>query len=147
MKEINALCMLLKENAEILENTIKIEYEKHEAIINDDINILDSIVEKEQVFYLEMKGIEQKRIKLVDSMGMKDKKMSQIISSAHGEDREKLQDIYDRLLKALNDFQKISQECRTLIEIKLHKINDSLNKLGYKENKDTLKNFMLSEKI
>lgn len=145
MEQIDALYGMLGEGALLYESLIKVEYDKYDAVIKDDINELDKIISKEQVFYLKMKGFEQKREKLMSSMNMNGKTLKEIIAMTDEPDNSKLKLMYDRLLKSLNDFKKITKECKTLIEVRLHKIDNAMNKLGEKEN--NLQGLIVSKKI
>lgn len=158
MEQVDALCVLLQESAETYESFIKTEYDKYDAVASEDIKRLDQIIANEQVFYLKMKGLEQKREKLVQNMDMKGKTLIEIIEIIGTEDKEeshRLKIVYDRLLKALNDFKKINLECKTLIEVRLHRIDNIMIKLGVKENtytngeskKNYFKSNIVSKKI
>jgi ribosome assembly protein YihI (activator of Der GTPase) len=130
----DSLCNILKESAETYESFIKLEYDKYDAVVRDDITRLDEIISSEQVFFLKIKGLEQKRQKLTQSMNMKDKTLKEIIELSNNEEKSKLKEQYDRLFKALSDFKKINSECKTLIEVRLHKINSAIDKQGISKN-------------
>ena len=151
----DSLCDILKESTETYESLVKLEYDKYDAMIRDDINRLDEIISKEQVFYLKMKGLEQRRQKATQNINMQDKTLKEIIESSDIEEKYKLKSEYDRLFKALLNFKKVNSKCKTLIEIRLHRIGHAMSKLGEKENtytyvdhqKNNLKNCMVSKKI
>jgi len=161
MKQLNELYVLLQDSAETYESFIKTEYEKYDAVARDDIKKLDEIIEIEQVFYLKAKGLEQKREKLIQSMGFKGKTLKEIIEKINeletdgNDENHKLKNVYDRLFKALNDFKKINLECKTLIGVRMHRIENAMSKLGEKENiysnlennKSYLKSHIVSKKI
>ncbi len=155
MKQMDSLCTILQESLELYENFIKVEYEKYDAVIKDDIKRLDEVISNEQVFYLKVKGLEQKKEKLIESMGMKDKSLKEIINISVQEDRSRLIPLYDNLMKALTDFKKINHECKTIIEVRLHRIDVAMNKLGEKDNsypqnenqKNNLKSNIVSKKF
>jgi hypothetical protein len=69
-----ALYQLLKEYTEIYKMLLELEYDKYEAVIKDDVITLDNIVSQEEVCYLQMKGIEHKREKLLTPLGLSGKK-------------------------------------------------------------------------
>ena len=154
-QKMDSLCAILQESLELYENFIKVEYEKYDAVIKDDIKKLDETISKEQVFYLKVKGLEQKREQLIESMGMKDKTLREIISMSNQEDSSRLMPLYDKLLKSLTDFKKINLECKTIIEVRLHRIDAAMNKLGEKDSsypqqesqKNNLKSNIVSKKI
>jgi ribosome assembly protein YihI (activator of Der GTPase) len=154
MEQNNALYALLIEYTEIYENAVKLEYEKYDASVKNDIVKLNEVISKEQVFYLKMKGLEQKREKLTLSMKVKDKSLKEIIELYEGDNKIRLKSECDRLNKALVDFKKINNECKTIIDIRLHRINNVMSKLGQKENTYTnnskhsnIKSNILSKKI
>ncbi len=154
MVQIDSLCNILKESAETYESFIKLEYDKYDTVIRDDIIRLDEIISAEQVFFLKMKGLEQKRQKITQNINMKDKTLKEIIELCDKEEKVKLKAEYDRLFKALTDFKKINSECKTLIEVRLHKINSAINKQGVNKNNYTNnagnvnnKNSIISRKI
>lgn len=154
-QQMDSLCAILQESLELYENFIKVEYDKYDAVIKDDIKKLDEIISLEQVFYLKVKGLEQKREQLIESMDMKDKTLKEIIEMSNEEESSRLKPMYDRLLKALTDFKKINSECKTLIEVRLHRIDVAMGILGEKDNnylngenqKNNLKNHIVSKKI
>lgn len=154
MKQMDALYTMLQQNAELYESFIKIEYDKYDAVIRDDIKKLDEIISKEQVFCLRLKGHEQNREKLMLDMNMKDKTLKEIIEIADDDQSSKLKLMYDRLFKALLEFRKISEECKTIIEVRLHRIETAMSKLSEKENIYTngdnynnIKSLIISKKI
>lgn len=145
MENFDSLYKILAENLELYEDFVKIEYEKYESIANDDIKRLDEIIEKEQVHYLKAKGLEQKRMKITDGMNMKDKTLKEIIHACEDDCKSDLRSIYEKLFKTLEEFKKINGECKTLLEVKLHRIEKVQNKPGEKEG--SLKSQMISRKI
>ncbi|MBP1925764.1 hypothetical protein J2Z76_001625 [Sedimentibacter acidaminivorans] len=152
----DSLCDILKESTETYENLVKLEYDKYDLMIRDDINRLDEIISKEQVFYLKIKGLEQRRQKATRNINMQDKTLKEIIeSSSNEEEKYKLKLEYDRLFKVLLDLKKVNSKCKTLIEIRLHRIDNAISKIGEKENtytnvenqKNKIKNYLISKKI
>lgn len=154
-QKMDSLYAILEESSELYENFIKVEYEKYDAVIKDDIKKLDEVIEQEQVFYLKVKGLEHKKEKLIETMCMKDKSLKEIICLCDEDESLRLKSMYDRLLKALNDFKRINLECKTIIEVRLHRIDVAMSVLGEKENnypssenqKNSLKSSIVSKKI
>jgi len=145
---------MLKESAELYKDFLELEYKKYDAVIKDDIVILDDIVAKEQVFYLKMRGLEKKREKLIEEMGMKDKTLKQIIELSDEEQKLMLTEAYDELHKLIFDVKKTSNLCKTVIEVRLHRIHNAMSQMGEKENtyssgegRNNPKSLILSKKI
>lgn len=149
------LCEILMESTELYNNFLELEYKKYETIIKDDTINLDDIVAKEQVFYLKMRGIEQKRIKHIEQMGMKNKTLKEIIELSDVENKTMLKEAYDELFKLIAEVKKISNLCNTVIEVRLRRIDRATSQLGQNEktySKEDVKNnnsksFLLSKKI
>ena len=144
---MDSLYQLLKEYTEIYKMFLELEYDKYEAVIEDDVIALDNIVSQEEVYYLQMKGIEHKREKLLNSLELSGKTLKEIIDAAENESKIKLQEQFEELNK-INDLLKI------VIEVRLRRINNKMNNLGEKENiytndksKNVTEGLLISHKI
>lgn len=152
---MNRLIELLEESAELYKGFLELEYKKYDTVIKNDIEALDDIVSKEQAYYLKVRGIEQKREKLLDSMGYKGKTLKEITEVCDEIDSNMLNKEYDELIKIITEVKKISSLCRTLIEVRMHRIDKTMEQLGEKNNTYSnnqslpgkAKSFILSKKI
>ena len=135
---MNTLCELLKENNEIYKMLLELEYDKYEAVIKNDVISLDNIVSQEEVYYLQMKGIEHKREKLLNSLGLSGKTLKEIIDAAENEFKTNLQEEFEELNNTIKELKKINELLKTVIEVRLRKINKEMSNLG--ENKNTYSN-------
>lgn len=129
---------LLEESADLYNNFLELEYNKYDAVLKNDIESLDDIVSKEQAFYLKMRGLEQKREKLISSMSMSGKTLKEIIDCS-GDAKNMLNEEYDKLNGIVSEVKKISHMCKTLLEVRLHRIDKAMSQLGEKENTYTNK--------
>jgi alanyl-tRNA synthetase len=148
---MDTLYELLRENAELYKIFLDLEYSKYDAVIKNDIKALDDIVAKEQAYYLKMRGIELKREKLMDSLGMSGRTLKEIIDSTG---IEKLEEPYEELRNTIAELKKINNLIKTVIEIRLNRIDKAMVSLGEKENtysngknKNTQKSLLISHKI
>lgn len=131
---MDKLLEILEESAELYKNFLELEYKKYDTVIKNDIDTLDDIVSKEQVFYLQMRGNEQKREKVIGDMGYKDMSLKEIIQANDKADTRNLNDKYEELCKLIIDVKKISSLCKTLIEVRMHRIDKVMKQLGEEEN-------------
>lgn len=129
---------ILKESADLYKNFLELEYKKYDTIIKNDIDALDDIVSKEQAFYMQMRGLEQKREKLIDSMGMNGKTLKEIIDSEVSDKNELLGE-YEELKGIISEVKKINSLSKTLIEVRLRRIDKAKSQLGETENTYTYK--------
>lgn len=145
---------ILNESADLYKNFLELEYKKYDTIIKNDMEELDNIVSKEQVFYLKMRGLEQKREKLMDSMGMKGKTLKEVIESEN-DYKDALTKEYNELKDIISEVKRISSLCKTLIEVRMRHIDKAKKQLGETENtysnKDNMngnsKSLIISRKI
>ena len=128
---MDTLYELLKENSELYKIFLDLEYKKYDAVIKNDIKALDDIVSKEQAYYLKIRGIEQKREKLMDSLGMTGKTLKEIIDSTRN---DILEDQYEELNNTITELKKINSLLKTLIKVRLNRIDKKMISLGEKEN-------------
>lgn len=155
MKQMDSLYSVLEEILELYSSFVKVEYEKYDAVVRNNIEKLDEIISKEQVFYLKAKGLEQRRVRITDSMNIKDKTLTEIIEITGEDESARLKLLRDRLNNSLADFKKINSECKTLIDVRLHRIDTVMSKLGERDNtytngenrKNNLNSFIVSKKI
>ncbi|WP_326910460.1 flagellar protein FlgN [Sedimentibacter sp. MB31-C6] len=138
MEQMDALYRILQECIELYENFLELEYEKYDVVIKNDIEKLDEIVAKEQVFYMKMRGVEQKREKLIVNMNMKEKTLKEIILLSEEDKKHIMTSLYDKLTKLITDVKKINGLCKTLIEVRLHRIDKVMSEMG--ENNNTYTN-------
>lgn len=125
---------ILNESADLYKSFLELEYAKHDAVIKNDIELLDDIVSKEQVYYMKMRGLDQKREKLIDSLGCKGMTLKEIINSDKINNKEELTEKYNELNEIIYKVKKINNLNKTLIEVRMHKIDDALVQLGEKDN-------------
>jgi predicted transposase YbfD/YdcC len=131
------LIELLKESAEVYKQFLELEYKKYDIVIKNDVISLDDIVSKEQVVFLKMRGLEQKREKLIVSFGMNGKTFKEIIDNQ--DEDENLLSEYQNLKSIISEVKKISSLCKTLIEVRLHRLDKAMSQLGESENTYTNK--------
>lgn len=149
---MDTLYSLLKENSKLYKLILDLEYKKYEAVIKNDTKIIDEIVMEEQVYYMKVRGLEQKREKILQSIGMDGKTLKEIIESNKD---ETLKEQYIELNKILNELKKINGLLKTVIEAQIRKIDKAMRDLGEKENTYTISNgknntyesLLISEKI
>jgi len=121
---MNELDKLLTEGINLHREFLKLEERKREALIIDSITELDKVVELEQVLHLKMRVLESKRIKLAKQTG---KTLREMIYEL--EDKE-LENKFEELNEILTELKKVTSLCKTLLEVRLHRLEVMSNKLG-----------------
>ena len=131
---MKTLYEMLKQSAEVYKNFLELEYKKYDTVIKDDTAVLDDIVAEEQVYYMKMRGLEQKRKKHVEEMGMKEKTLKEIIDLSEGQQKLMLTEAYNELHKLILETQKIISLCKDVIEVRLHRVHKAMNQIGEMDN-------------
>ncbi len=152
---MNSLYDLLKESAVLYENLLELEHEKYDAVVKADINALDVVVSREQACYMKMRGLEQKREKMLEAMGFGGETLSEIAELSDGENRPRMIEICEELKRQIAEVKEINDASRTMLEVRLHRVDKAMSMLGEKENtysnKDTKdssgKSLIISKKI
>lgn len=144
---MDILYNLLKENIELYNNFLELENEKYEAALKDDISTMDDIVSKEQAYYLQMRGLENKRDKVLKDLGFNDKTLKEIIELSENEQKLKLTEMYDELNRLIKELKKIKTLCKNIFEVRIHRVDRVMKQLGEKENAYSSKSLILSKKI
>lgn len=151
---MDTLYELLKENIQIYKLFLELEYNKYDAVIKNDIISLDDIVSKEEVYFLKMKVIENKREKHLNSLGLRGKTLKEIIDFSEHKYKIILQKQFEELNNTIMELQKINSLSKTVVEVRLRRIDKELINLGEKENtysnnksKNTKEGILISQKI
>ena len=117
----------LKKELEILYTLKELTYEKTDIIINNEVEKLEEINNKEEELVNRMTTVEEQRLKLMDSWGIDvNTSISEIIEKIP-EGKEELTEIGEELIKSLVDIQEKNQ-------INSELINDNLEWLDFNMN-------------
>jgi len=108
---------------------LEIETNKHEVISQNDVKQLDRFVTKEQAYLLKSKGLEAQRQKMMDSYGFKDTTLNEFLPHLDSSVQEKADTLYHDLSDVLMDFKAMNTRCNSLIELRLHRIGNSIKHL------------------
>lgn len=123
---MDTLYELLKENNKIYKMFLELEYEKYDAVIRNDLRALDDIVSQEEVYYLKMKGIEHKREKHLNSLGLSSKTLKEIIYSSEFVYRKSLLKQFEEVNNTIKELKKINSLLKTVIEVRLRRIYEKM---------------------
>lgn len=148
---------ILKESIDLYKSFLELEYEKHDAIIKNDVDVLDDVVSREQAYYMKMRGVDQRRERLVDAMGCNGMTLKEMIAANKIENNKEFVEKYEELSNLIKEVRKVNSLCKTLLEVRMRKIDDTLVELGERdknysntntENKGNgSKSLLLSKKV
>lgn len=105
------------------------ETKKLDDVANNRIDIMDEHVKKEEVFLLKSRGFEAKREEFLKNAGFENMSMSEVINTSPEESRGQLSDVFSELSDILLDLKEINSRCNSMIELRLHRIEKTLNRI------------------
>lgn len=126
MDEFLNFIKIIEEFIDFFDNLIPIEQEKLEAAIKNRVSFVEECMHKEQAAVLRLRGLEQKREKEQEKLGMKDYTFRQILEEAPEDVASVLKPLFDKMSEQVTQFQSISDNAKDIIEVNLHVIQSSL---------------------
>ncbi len=126
----------LKTYTSFYSELLALEEEKYDIISKNEIELLDAIVVKEQAMILKSKGIEIKRDEVLEKEVGEKIIFSKLIEVFPEEHKQEITDIFNQFSDIVLQIKEINYRCKSLTELRLHKIN---NAIGTIENKAKIK--------
>ena len=125
-----AYLALLRSLGENLEQLSALAKKKVAAANSDDLMALDEIMKQEQAMTLAFRGMEQSREKLLAQMGCGDVPLSQLPGHFPPELQATAREVVSLLQRQYQDYRKVTDEARTVLERHLREIDAILSGLG-----------------
>ncbi len=126
MGEFSNYIKIIEEFIDFFDSLIPIEQEKLDAAVKNRVSFVEECMHKEQAAVLRLRGLEQKREKEQESLGMKDYTFRQILEKVPEDIYSFLKPLFDRMSEQVTQFQSISDSAKDMIEVNLHLIQASL---------------------
>ncbi|QIB68390.1 flagellar protein FlgN [Aminipila butyrica] len=117
----------------LMDELIRFEQDKLKAVENKNIEHLNSFLKAEQVYLLQLRGLDTKREAAMKAVGLEGLTYRQIINGidpSEGSIRSELESSYEELSIKTNQFREIIQTLKTHIDLRLHTIETFMNKFG-----------------
>lgn len=100
----------------------KIEDAKAEAASAGRHTLLDGFIQEEQAYILKLRGLEQHRLKLAESLGWKSLTFRQILERTTPEETELLSPLFSELELQLKKLGQAREAAERLIKVRLHEL-------------------------
>lgn len=126
MSDFSNFVKIMNEFIDYFDMLIPIEQEKLDASVNNRVSFVEECMHKEQAAVLRLRGLEQKREKEQERLGMKGYSFRQILEQAPEKDSAVLKPLFDRLSEQVRLTQSLSNNIKDAIEVNLHVIQSSL---------------------
>lgn len=126
MSDLSNFVKIMNEFIDYFDMLIPIEQEKLDASVNNRVSFVEECMHKEQAAVLRLRGLEQKREKEQERLGMKGYTFRQILEHVSDEDAAVLKPLFDQLTEKVRLTQSLSKNIKDAIEVNLHVIQSSL---------------------
>lgn len=126
MSEFSNFIKLMEEFIEFFDELIPVEQEKLDAAIKNRVSFVEECMHKEQAAILRLRGLDQKREKEQERLGMAGLTFRQILEKAPEDAASVLTPLFDRLSEQVKMLQSVSASAKNSIEINLHTIQTAL---------------------
>lgn len=126
MGEFSNYIKIIEEFIDFFDSLIPIEQEKLDAAVKNRVSFVEECMHKEQAAVLRLRGLEQKREKEQENLGMKDYTFRQILDQVPEDVFVILKPLFEQMSERVSRFQSISSSAKDMIEVNLHVIQSSL---------------------
>ena len=130
MSDHQAYLKLLRELGDCLDRLGELSEQKAQTVRADDLLAMDEVLKQEQVLSLSLRGMEQRRMKLLAKLGLSDVPLTELPERYPTE----LEDEAKRTVEALRSSYKIfrarADMARSLLELNLHQIDKMIIAAG-----------------
>ncbi|MCL1983142.1 MAG: flagellar protein FlgN [Clostridiales bacterium] len=127
--DFDSLCKLMHETINLFDEIISLEGKKLNAISEDDVALFDQLMNDEQAYLLQMKGLDFKREKLQGLLGADGLSFKQIIDRFEAPERETLDSLYADLASKTSSLKSAISSTKRHIDLHLSSISALLEKL------------------
>ena len=121
---------LLKELGGSLDRLGELAEQKAQTVRQDDLLAKDEVLKQEQVMSLSLRGLEQRRIKLLAKLGLSDVSLTSLPEKYPAELQDEAKRTVENLRSSYQIFRARSNMARNLLEINLHQIGKAVIAAG-----------------
>lgn len=106
----------------LFEESLSLEHRKLKAIEQDRVADVEECMKQEQALVMKLRGLDQKRLRVQKELGWEGKNFRQIIEVVPQEERLEMQQLLERLERAMLVFQDTNQSAMDMMKIHLREI-------------------------
>lgn len=128
--DYTAYLQLLKELGGELEQLNRLQQEKIQAVRDHDLDGLNQCMKQEQAISLALRGLEQRRDKVVRELGLEGVPLKQVPQRCPKEQYGAVSPVVEELLKKNQQLHSAQKAARSMMERELRRIDRELEKQG-----------------
>ncbi len=117
-----AYLSLLNELSGRLDQLSELARQKTQAVKKDDLTALDEALKQEQAMTLNLRGLEQKRLKAVSQLGLEGSSLSELASRYPDSMQIQARQTAEKLLRSYQEYRCAAEVARNTLELNLHEI-------------------------
>ena len=132
----------IEQLTDTIQDTARLEEEKAETASLGFHDRMDGILKREQVYLLQLRGLEQKRLRLADAMSFKGLAFRQILNQATVEQADRLSPLFTQLDSQIKHLLEVKDTADRMIHVRLREFSQILSSTTgevYDENGRTAK--------
>lgn len=126
MEDFRAYLSLLEDLSKILEQLSEKAQAKTKAVRRDDLAGLADVLKEEQVLSLSLRSCEQKRLKLLDQLGLAQTRLDDLPGRCPEELRLEAKAVVEQLRRRYEQYNGCAEVARNTLECNLHEIEKIL---------------------
>lgn len=127
---------VLSDLTKVFVNLLRVEETKLRASLENNIELLQSCMAKEQAASMELKGLERKRLQIQSSLGFSGLTFREIVDRVESEHALEVSTAVRLLGDSIRNFEAVSDEARTVIEMNLANLDMLLSQRYMEEQPD-----------
>lgn len=119
---LNDYISVIRNLSATAEAIARAEDRKTEAASGRHHELLDGCIQEEQALLLKLRGLEQHRMKLQDSLGWDGLTLRQILEAASPEQKQALTPVFEELERKLDRLQKAREASEQILKVRLREL-------------------------
>lgn len=121
---------LLRDLKADLDRLGQLSREKTAAVHHNDLMALDEVLKQEQAMTLSLRGVEQKRMKLLSQLGLADVSLSALPGRYPAELAQEARQTVEALQQSYAAYRSLADTTRNYLELNLHQIGQVIAAAG-----------------
>ena len=113
-----------------LEQLTELAKRKIKAVESDDLLALDDVMNQEQAVVLSMRGLEQKRERVLSDLGLSGVPLSQIAERCPPDAQPEVRQAVEALKNQYQEYRRHADRARNMLEHGIREIERTLSELG-----------------
>lgn len=126
MTHIEEFGKLLDDFSKVFEQLTSLQQEKIQAVQQDDLQSLDHCMQREQALSLQIRGLQRKKDKTHEALGMQAVSLRQVPEHLSAEDRAQIEPAISHFQTAYEIYSSSATASRAVLETVLQEINHAL---------------------